>query len=200
MCARYFLEESPELRPYVEKMNRSPLLTMFQGAAAVTAGEVRPGNVSPVLATNRKGNAAVFPMQWGYSGKTLLINARSETAAMKPTFAESWARRRCAVPASWYYEWLHMTDGQGRVRTGDKYLFRLSENREIWMCGLYRMENGLPHYVILTREAGENIRFIHDRMPLILPREAAFDWIRPDGRPEEAAAAALTEPDFRKAV
>ena len=50
MCARYFLEESPELRPYVEKMNRSPLLCMFAGAQVVTSGEVRPGDVSPVLA------------------------------------------------------------------------------------------------------------------------------------------------------
>ncbi len=200
MCARYFLEESPELRPYVEKMNRSPLLSMFQGAQVITSGEVRPGNVSPVLATNRKGESAVFPMQWGFMGKTFLINARSETAAMKPTFADSWALRRCAVPASWYYEWEHMTDGRGRTRTGDKYLLTSPGPEGLWMCGLYRMEKGLPHYVILTREAGESIRFIHDRMPLILPHEGVKDWIRPDGKPEDIIAAARTELDFRKAV
>ena len=200
MCARYFLEESPELRPYVEKMNRSPLLSMFAGAQVISSGEVRPGNVSPVLATNRKGETAVFPMQWGFGGKKLLINARSETAATKPTFAESWSIRRCAIPASWYYEWQHWMDGQGRVRTGDKYLLRPAGFEVVWMCGLYRMEDGLPHYVVLTREAGESVRFIHDRMPIILPREAAEAWIRPDRKPEETVAAALTDPKYLKAV
>ncbi|MBR4500343.1 MAG: SOS response-associated peptidase family protein [Clostridia bacterium] len=200
MCARYFLEESPELRPYVEKMNRSPLLCMFAGAQVVTSGEVRPGDVSPVLAMNRKGESAVFPMRWGFHAKTLLINARCETAAMKPTFAESWALRRCVIPASWYYEWEHLTDGRGRIKTGDKYLLRSDDSEGIWMCGLYRMENGLPHYVILTREAGESIRFIHDRMPLILPGNAVKDWIRPDGKPDEILAAARTEPKFQRAV
>ena len=38
-----------------------------------------------------------------------------------------------------------------------------------WLCGLYCIENGLPAFVILTREAGEGIRFIHDPMPLIMP-------------------------------
>lgn len=38
-----------------------------------------------------------------------------------------------------------------------------------WLCGLYRIEEGLPCYVILTREPSEEIRFIHDRMPLMLP-------------------------------
>ena len=200
MCARYFLEESPELRPYVEKMNRSPLLSLFSGAEVITSGEVRPGNVSPVLARNRKGESSIFPMQWGFSGKTLLINARSESAALKPTFAESWACRRCAVPASWYFEWEHLEDGRGRKRTGDKYLLRSDDSDEIWLCGLYRMEMGLPHYVILTRQAGESIRFIHERMPLILPRETAMDWIRPDRKPEEVIAAALTDPVFQMVV
>ena len=200
MCARYYLEESPELRPFVEKMNRSPLLGMFAGAEVVTSGEVRPGNVSPVLALNRKGERAVFPMQWGFTGRTMLINARSESAAVKPTFAESWSLRRCAVPASWYYEWEHLTDERGRKKTGDKYILRPALSGTVWLCGLYRMENGLPHYVILTREAVESIRFIHDRMPLILPEEVVGDWIRQDGKPEEVIAAARTETMFRKAV
>ena len=68
-----------------------------------------------------------------------------------------------------------------------------------WLCGLYRIEEGLPVFVILTREPGEGIRFIHDRMPLILPENCIGDWIRPDTKPEELLGDALTDMIFEKA-
>ena len=68
-----------------------------------------------------------------------------------------------------------------------------------WLCGLYRIEEGLPVFVILTREPGESIRFIHDRMPLILPENSIGDWIRPDTRPEDLLGDALTDMIFEKA-
>ena len=69
-----------------------------------------------------------------------------------------------------------------------------------WLCGLYRIEGGLPAFVILTREPGEKIRFIHDRMPLIMPGELVNEWIRPDMKPEELMPYALTDMDFEKAL
>ena len=46
MCGRYFIEESPELRPIIEAMNRSPLVAKFQKSSAVLSqGEIRPTNV-----------------------------------------------------------------------------------------------------------------------------------------------------------
>ena len=85
MCTRYWTEESPELRPIVEEMNRSPLVEKFVETGSITMqGEVRPTNVVPVIASNRRGEKAVYPMKWGFSGRTLLVNARSETAATKP--------------------------------------------------------------------------------------------------------------------
>ena len=61
-------------------------------------------------------------------------------------------------------------------------------------------EEGLPCYVILTREPGEEIRFIHDRMPLMLPEQYLEDWIRPGGNPEEIIRAAQTDMVFEKTV
>ena len=120
MCGRYFIEESPELRPIIEAMNRSPLVAKFQKSSAVLSqGEIRPTNVAPVIASSKAGNRAVFPMKWGFTGKTLLINAKTETAAIKPTFREAWACHRCIVPASWYFEWEHMTMNDGKKKTGD---------------------------------------------------------------------------------
>ena len=55
------------------------------------------------------------------------------------------------------------------------------------------MEEGIPRFVILTREPGESIRFIHDRMPLILPESAVEQWIRPETHPEDLLPFAQTE-------
>ena len=90
MCCRYWAEESPELRSIVEEMNRSPLVAKWHRTTGIkTSGEMRPTDVVPVIAPDRKGERAVFPMKWGFSGKSLLLNARVETAASKPTFKES---------------------------------------------------------------------------------------------------------------
>ena len=199
MCSRYWIDESPELRPFVEAMNRSPLTERFLETGPVTTqGEVRPSNVVPVIASNRRGVPTVFPMKWGFSGRTLLINARSETAAAKSTFREAWARHRCIVPAKWYFEWEHMTGPGGKKRTGPKYRIRPAEGAVVYMCGLYRIENGLPAFVILTRAPGDGIRFIHDRMPLMLPKQVADEWILPGARPEEIVQDAQTVMRFEQ--
>ena len=201
MCCRYWTEQSPELREIVEEMNRSALVGRWQKTTRVKAyGEIRPTDVVPVIAPNRAGTRAVYPMKWGYSGKSLLMNARSETAAEKPTFREDWARHRCIVPASWYFEWEHHVGNDGKKYTGDKYMIQPKGSAMTWLCGLYRIENGLPVFVILTRAPGEEIRFIHDRMPLIMPRDLVNDWIRPDVKPEDLLPYALTDMVYEKAT
>ena len=199
MCCRYWADESPEIREIVEEMNKSPLVDKWQQTTGITTyGEVRPTNVVPVIASNRAGARAVFPMKWGFTGRTLLMNARTETAPVKPTFREAWASHRCIIPASWYYEWEHLTGNDGRKRTGAKYLIQPKGSAMTWLCGLYRIENGLPVFVILTREPGDEIRFIHDRMPLIMPGDYVNDWIKPDVKPEELLDAALTNMVYEK--
>ena len=203
MCCRYYMELSPELRPIVEQMNRSPLARKFlETTAVLSSGEIRPTNVAPAIASNRNGERAVFPMKWGFTvpGKPLLINARAETAGEKPTFREAWKAHRCIIPASWYYEWEHQVRNDGKKETGDKYLIQPRGSAVAWMCGLYRIEEGLPAFVVLTREADESVRFIHDRMPLMLPEERIGDWIRPDGDAAKIAALAQTDMIFEKAV
>ena len=199
MCCRYWAEESPELRSIVEEMNRSPLTKKWRQRAEVKEyGEMRPTDVVPVIAPNRLGGRSVFPMQWGYSGRTLLLNARVETAAEKPTFREDWLKHRCIVPASWYFEWEHLPGKNGKKQTGDKFRIQPKACSMTWLCGLYRMEQGMPHFVILTREPGEGIRFIHDRMPLIMPEELVNTWISPAEEPENLLEYSLTDMQFEK--
>ena len=203
MCGRYFLEESPELRPIVEEMNRSPLLSCFPNAAAVTrSGEVKPSSVVPVIAMSRAGKRTVFPMKWGFSvpksngGAGLLINARTETAAMKPTFREAWTAHRCIVPASCYFEWQH---DAAKKATGTKYAIQPPGQTVTWLCGLYRIEDGYPVFVVLTKEPTAELSKIHDRMPLMLPKERIDEWISPASDPAEIVPFALSDMVMEKA-
>ena len=127
-----------------------------------------------------------------------MINARTETAAEKPTFQESWERRRCVIPVSWYFEWEHLIGNTGQKKTGDKYMIQPRGSSVTWLCGLYRIENNLPVFTILTREPGEEHRKTHDRMPLILPEDRIDQWIRPDTKPEELLPYTLTDMIFEK--
>ena len=68
-----------------------------------------------------------------------------------------------------------------------------------WLCGLYRIENNVPVFVILTREPGPELSRIHDRMPLILPPEAAVDWILPQTKAEDLIQYSLTGMEIRAA-
>ena len=198
MCCRYYIDEdAPEFQKIIRQMNSSPLLARWQESAPiVTRGEVRPTDVVPVIAPDRRGGRAVFPMKWGYTARSLLINARTETAAEKPTFMEDWRRHRCAVPSSWYFEWEHLLGPDGKKRTGRKFAIRPENATLTWLCGLYRIQNGLPRFVVLTREPGDNIRFIHNRMPLILPKEQTDEWIRPDTDPERLLSLAETDMEY----
>ena len=179
----------------MEAANRSPLLfKMLEKTAKPmkTEGEIRPADLVPVLATSRAGKPAVFPMLWGFQGKqSLLINARAETAAEKPAFRDSWQSHRCAVPASWYYEWEHLSSPDGKTRTGRKYLIQPEGSALSWLAGLYRLEDGLPRFTVLTQEPSPEVRAIHDRMPVLFPREVISAWIRPDQDPAPLLARSL---------
>ena len=166
--------------------------TTTASSLLITSGEVRPTDIVPVLAPDPQGNRAVYPMKWGYKldGRTTLFNARTETAGVKPLFRQDWASHRCIVPASWYFEWDHATK--------EKYAIQPADQQVTWLCGLYHIENGLPYFVILTRQPGEELQKIHDRMPLIMPIEHIDDWIRPDTDPDKLLSFTLTGASFRK--
>ncbi len=194
MCCRYYLEESLDMEPFIKKMADSPLFRKWHDTSAVkSSGEIRPTDVVPVIAPNRSGKQSVFPMKWGYTGQTLLMNARVETASEKPIFRDDWKSHRCIVPASYYFEWEHLKANNGKTKTDDKYVIQPKDSSVTWLCGLYRFENEMPHFVILTRDAAEPIRFIHDRMPLIMPDDLVSEWIKPDTDPKTLVDSALTD-------
>ena len=189
MCYRYQLALSPKLEPIAEAAKRSKLYYNNigrLGKPVLTEGEIFPNSIVPVLAPSKNGKKTAYPMWWGYTVQGLgrpLVNARSETAAEKETFRESWVGHRCAVPASWYFEWEHFKSPSGRMKTGDKYAIMPKDTELMYFCGLYRIENNYPHFVILTQPACESIAFIHDRQPVIMTEDAVDCWIDPKFNP-----------------
>ena len=66
-----------------------------------------------------------------------------------------------------------------------------------FLAGIYRLEEGKPVFTILTRDATEGITFIHERMPVILPNEAAEDWLNPKYHGNDILQAAITQMKFK---
>lgn len=170
------------------------------GKPLTMSGEMRPTDVAAVLAPNKDGNMAVFLMLWGFTHEAVdkpIVNFRLETASQKDMWKDSWFRRRCVVPCSWYFEWEHFADSNGKKKTGQKYMIQPKGADSVLLAGLYRIEirKGLqvPVFSVLTRDAAEDVRSIHDRMPLILKQEDVAAWVRPDGNPSEIVEKGLTE-------
>lgn len=206
MCTRYALEKDlPELKDIIETALRSSLTSKFVDTHArplITDGEVRPTDIVPVLAPNAKGIKSVFPMQWGFlarDGKRSLFNARVESAMDKPTFKDAWKSHRCIIPASYYFEWEHFKSVDGKVKTGDKYAIQPRGCTVTWLCGLYRIEDDYPVFVVLTKEPTTELSKIHDRMPLMLPKERIDEWISPGVNPDEIVPYALSDMVIEKA-
>ena len=204
MCTRFYVEpDTEEIRDVIAEVQKSLLANKFirAGNAVLTSGEIRPTNVVSVIASDRRGKRASFPMKWGFQipDRSLIVNARTETAAQKPTFKEAWEKHRCIIPATWYYEWEHLIGNTGQKKTGNKYMIQPLGSSMTWLAGLYRIENGLPVFAVLTKEPTKALSLIHDRMPLILPKYLIDAWINPDSRPEDLLRYALSEMVLEKA-
>ena len=191
MCGRYYVEpeSSDELLELIVEAKRK--------SDEVKTGEVFPTDTAAVIANNRQLKPAVFPMRWGFErrGGGLVIDARSETASEKQLFRESAQLRRCLIPASGYFEWERRADGKV------KYAMRPKGKELLYLGGLYtKPEPGaLPRFTILTREAADGISFIHDRMPVIVPKEKEADWLSQQLTLDELLDDAETDMEFQEA-
>jgi putative SOS response-associated peptidase YedK len=131
--------------------------------------------------TGRRGLAW---LTWGLIPRDALgkergfINARSETAFEKPSFNEAFARRRCLIPATGFYEWQKLD-----ARRRQPWLIRLASAGPFAFAGLWepaaKLPGATPTCTILTTEPNDVTRPIHDRMPVILdPKDYAL-WLDP---------------------
>ena len=190
MCCRYGILGKPgeELDEILALLNRKNW-----GREVKTHGEMRPADFVPVIARSQKRERSVFPMQWGFlhpDGKRI-INARSETAAVKPLFRDGMRFRRCLVPANEYYEW-EKRDGQ-KI----KYAISIPDEPVMYLAGIYRAGQAGYELCVLTRPPVPQIQFIHDRMPVLFSRETAGFWLDPDLDASESLPRAMQSVAFR---
>ncbi|MDE0147915.1 MAG: SOS response-associated peptidase [Rhodospirillaceae bacterium] len=124
-----------------------------------------------------------------------LINARSETAAKKPSFRSAFRHRRCLIPADGFYEW------QRRGGARQPWLFGLRDGAPMIFAGLWERwtvpdgaaltgslaerspGDAVETCTILTTAANEAVATVHGRMPVILPPDSWDAWLAGDEVP-----------------
>ncbi|WP_181699184.1 SOS response-associated peptidase [Chthonobacter albigriseus] len=173
MCGRYTLTMTPEelkrLFRYVETPNFPPRYNIAPTQPiAIVRGE--------------HGECHFQLVRWGLipswvkdpDSFTLLLNARSETAAEKPAFRGAMRHRRCLVPASGFYEWRRVGT------TKQPFFIRPRDGGVVAFAGLWESWLGadgseIDTAAILTTGANRLVAQIHDRMPLVIDEA---DWDR----------------------
>ena len=165
MCGRYFwnndaedafLEDFPDLAGVVRRLR---------------AGDYTPGMSAPAIAAESGSSVRAELLLWGFPGfdkGRLLINARAESVKDRPTFADSFAGRRCALPAAGFYEW---------DKKKEKVIFTLPDSPILYLAGIFRPYGEEKRFVVLTREANASMEPVHDRMPLILTGDEVLPWV-----------------------
>ena len=205
MCGRYFWTDDAEdafEEDFPELAGEAYELRAGDYTPGMRAGDYTPG--MKALAVIGKGSSVHVNsqaenedrkssdaelgtelLQWGFPGfdkGKLLINARAESVKDRPTFADSYAERRCVLPAAGFYEW---------DKKKEKVIFTVPESKILYLVGIYRPYGEEKRFVVLTREANASMAPVHDRMPLILSRAEVWPWVNGGSEADDILAKVL---------
>ena len=175
MCGRYALTSPPEVIA-----ERFELLWLPKVSAHYN---IAPSQMIPVVRATEQGKELAF-LKWGLIPSwakdpaigAKLINARMETLADKPAFRSAFRRRHCLVPADAFYEW-KATGGRKQpycIRMADQKLFGMAGLWEHWVD---TAGETVETCTIITMEANDLVRDLHDRMPLIIQPSDYGAWL-----------------------
>jgi putative SOS response-associated peptidase YedK len=197
MCGRYVLSTTAEAVAEHFVIDVSPPIPPRYNIA--------PTQQAPVLRVARSGAQELVLLRWGlvpFWAKDLAIgqrqiNARAESLATRPAYREALRRRRCLVPATGFYEW------RRGPRRKQPYLCRLPSGGLFAFAGLWeswRSPEGevVQTFAIVTTDASDAIRALHDRMPVIVAVSDYEAWLHGDAVERllagPSAAALVVEP------
>ena len=208
MCGRYVVTTPPQQLA----LDFDAVLSDVDSAAQDPDYNVAPTKPVPAVLV-RHDERVLSTLRWGLipfwakdpSIGAKMINARIESAAEKSAFKQSFARRRCLLPADGYYEWLALppspddppASGKAKPKPRKQpYYIRLADGGPLAFAGLYerwRDAEGreLWSTTILTTAAGESMTWLHDRMPLTVPQAGWAAWLDPAAQDPEQARALL---------
>ena len=142
---------------------------------------VAPSQPVTTLRLTKGGERELVSLIWGlipHWAKDLStmhapINARIESAAERPTFRESFHHRRAIVPVMGFYEW--------QVKPGHKqpYFIRPQEDEDLLLlAGLWDRWQDRDTLAILTTDAQEVMKPIHERQPVLVALDDVDQWLR----------------------
>ncbi|HSN17129.1 MAG TPA: SOS response-associated peptidase [Gammaproteobacteria bacterium] len=161
------------------RFNVAPSNTILVGRALYKTGS---DNIELMPLWARFG----FLPHWAKPGTQPQINARGETVAEKPFFRDAFKRNRCLVPADGWYEW--------KTEAGKKvpYYIQRPDHTGFFFAGLYSSTtnpDGTSNvtFCIVTSEASEDLRELHDRMPVVVEEYNWVNWLDKNTRPEVLA-------------
>ena len=184
MCGRYYMDI--DTADEIEKIIRRVDGKIKAGAdQTMRVRDIHPTEAAPILAASNQ-KLCCCRQRWGFpkqqegadfrgQGKQVIFNARSESALEKRTFRESVRHRRIIIPAAGFYEW---------NRNREKSTFYRKSQPVLFLAGFYHIYQGEERFVILTTEANESVKPVHDRMPLILEEDEMLPWIFDDEKTE----------------
>ena len=176
MCGRFALTHTAEELARIFRLR-------LQALDYVLSYNIAPGQETAVVVGGAHEHVP-RAMRWGLIPHwadnagigSRLINARSETAAEKPSFRTAFRRRRCVVPASGFYEWKKTPDGKVphyiHARNGSVLPFA-----GLWDRWEQDRDTVVDSFTILTTEANAVLLPVHDRMPVILEQTGWETWL-----------------------
>lgn len=187
---------------FVTDSNISVIKKLFNVKEVLS--DVSPSyNIAPsqdVAVVVKDGENKLITCRWGFipswskdeSVGYKLINARAETVAVKPMFKGAFEKHRCLIVADGFYEWrkkdkvkspvyIHLKSGEPFGLAGIYNVWTSPEGKHICTC------------TIITTDANDLIEPIHNRMPVIIPRDKQEMWLEPDTR-DNAAMLSLLKP------
>ena len=189
MCGRY-------VSPDTAAIERAWQIGRSTGNPFARRFNVAPTMSVPVLRGGSSGELVLIEARWGFippwwkqpKPPTNCFNARSEEVAAKPMWRDAYSQARCLVPAEGWYEWsgadrIDTETGEVKNYRQPHFIFR-RDRRPLCFAGLmslWKVDGQVPRITcaILTRAAGDSLREIHDRMPVVLPEESFKAWLDP---------------------
>jgi putative SOS response-associated peptidase YedK len=161
---------------------------VFDDSYLAPSYNVAPQSFQPVVRLDAEtGERELTVMRWGLvpfwakDAKMAFntINAKAETVTTSPAYREAMKRRRCLVPADWFYEWQKVD-----AKTKQPYAIALKDGSMFAFAGLWERwtdkapgSQALETYTVITTDPNELMKPIHNRMPVILHRGDYERWL-----------------------
>jgi putative SOS response-associated peptidase YedK len=179
MCGRYTLYSDPLLVMREFNLAKPPVLQASYNIA--------PSQIVPVVCEIIAGGRVLTSMRWGLipfwtkpneKPAAHMINARLDTIDEKPAFKKAFQQHRCLIIADGFYEWKSI----GKIKK--PFYFYRKDKLPFAFAGIWSRWVGSKETIdscaIITGEPNKIVSSIHDRMPIILNRDAYSDWLDPE--------------------